>query len=130
VGDLLKPGAELLLMDPHGRRVGRDPQTGQTFAEMSNSSYEYEGIGDAVTGAMGPETGIIYVGDPSDGEYFLKVIGLKRCHYDLTIRGYDEDMDPSDAIFTNIVIDENVEHTYLIIYSMKKGNKIRAIRTR
>jgi hypothetical protein len=37
-------------------------------------------------------------------------------------------MDPSDAVFTNVTIHDDVDHIYLINYSNKKGNKIKATR--
>lgn len=128
VGDRLEPPAELLLIDPQGRKVGNDPRTSETCTEIPNASYERESIADDVSGAPGPETAIIYVGNPESGEYCLQVIGRESSGYDLEIRAYDCEMDPSDAIFTNVTIHKDVDHTYLIKYSSKKGSKIEATR--
>jgi hypothetical protein len=130
VGEKLTPPAELLLIDPQSRKVGNDPRTSKTYAEIPNSSYERESIADDVSGAPGPETAIIYVGNPESGEYCLQVIGRESSGYDLEIRGYDCEMDPADAMFTNVTIQNEVEHTYLINYSNKKGSKIEARRSR
>ena len=43
-GDQLEPPAELLLIDPEGRRVGRNPITDTTFSEIPDASYGDEGI--------------------------------------------------------------------------------------
>jgi hypothetical protein len=130
VGERLSPPAELLLIDPQGRKVGNDPRTSKTYAEIPNSSYERESIADDVSGAPGPETAIIHIGNPASGEYSLRVIGRESSQYDLEIRGYDCEMDPADAMFTNVTIQNEVEHTYLINYSNKKGSKIEARRSR
>jgi hypothetical protein len=119
-----------LLIDPQGRKVGNDPQTSKTYAEIPNSSYERESIADDVSGAPGPETAIIHIGNPASDEYSLRVIGRESSQYDLEIRGYDCEMDPADAMFTNVTIHNEVEHIYLINYSNKKGSKIEARRSR
>jgi hypothetical protein len=128
VEDRLIPPAELLLIDPRGRKLGKDPRTDKTCAEIPNSSYERESIADDVSGAPGPETIIIHIGNPVSGEYSLQVIGREPSQYDLEIRGYDCEMDPSDAVFTNVTLHDDVDHIYLINYSNKKGNKIKATR--
>jgi hypothetical protein len=123
-GQKLKPPAELLLVDPQGRKVGKDPRTNRVFRQIPNSSYEYEGIADAVSGAPGPTTGIAYVRNPMAGEYSLRVIGVESYGYDLEITGYDCETDPSAVQFTNVMISKDIEHSYLIRYSNKKGSKV------
>lgn len=108
VGTRMKSPSELLLTDPHGRKVGSDPRTSETYTEIPNSSYERESIADAMSGAPGPETAIIHIGNPVGGEYSLQVIGRTSSQYDLEIRGYDCDMDPSDATFTDVTIHKHL----------------------
>lgn len=127
-GDALDPPAELLLTDPEGRRVGRDPIEDATFSEVPDASYGYEGIDDAVSGAPGPQTAIIDMRNPMIGRYTLRVIGTESAKYDLSIRGYDSDMDPSDAQFLDVMIQKGSEHTYLIEYSSDKGSRVEAVR--
>ncbi|MBW1860279.1 MAG: hypothetical protein JRI70_09470 [Deltaproteobacteria bacterium] len=129
-GDQLEPPAELLLIDPEGRKVGRDPATDTTFSEIPGASYGHEGIDDAVTGAPGPQTAIIDVRNPATGKYVLQVIGKESAKYDLAIRGYDCEMDPSDAEFLNVMIHKDSEHTYSIEYSNDIGSQIEVVQTR
>lgn len=129
-GDALEPPAELLLIDPEGRKVGRDPVTNTTFSEVPDASYGYEGIDDAVSGAPGPQTAIIDVRNPATGKYNLRVIGKESAKYDLAIRGYDCEMDSSDAAFLDVMIHMDSEHTYSIEYANDKGSQIKAARTR
>ena len=128
-GDQLEPPAELLLIDPEGRKIGRNPITDTTFSEIPDASYGYEGIDDAVSGAPGPQTAIIDMRNPATGKYGLQVIGKESAKYDLAIRGYDCEMDPSDAEFLNVVIHKDSEHTYSIEYSNDKGSQIEVVQT-
>jgi len=129
-GDQLEPPAELLLIDPEGGKVGQDPITDTTFSEIPDASYGYEGIDDAVSGAPGPQTAIIDVRNPATGKYGLQVIGKESAKYDLSIRGYDCEMDPSDAEFLNVMIHKDSEHTYSIEYSNDQGSQIEVMQTR
>ena len=120
----LLPSAELLLIDLQGRKTGHDPRTRKTYAEIPRSAYEEESISDAVTGARGPVTKIIDIRNPMNGAYTLQVIGTEPCTYDLQIRGYDCEMNPSDNRFMHVEIDKDSVHEYIIHYSNKKGSKI------
>jgi hypothetical protein len=120
----LSPSAELLLIDPKGRKTGHDPRTHKTYTEIPRSAYEGEYISDAVTGAPGPVTKIIDIRNPPIGRYRLQVIGIEHSLYDLEIRGYDCDMNPSDDKFMHVMIDRDSVHEYIIQYSNKKGSTI------
>lgn len=124
--DKLHPPAELLLVDQHGRKTGHNPQTNKTYMEIPHSSYEEESISDAVSGMPGPVTKIIHIRNPISGEYLLNVIGKEESEYDLEIRGYDCQMNPSHETFLNKKILKNSEQEYTIQYSNKKGSKISA----
>jgi hypothetical protein len=122
----LYPPAEILLIDQQGRKTGHNPQTNKTSMEIPHASYEEESISDAVSGMPGPVTKIIHIRNPISGEYSLKVIGKESSEYDLEIRGYDCEMNPSHEKFLNVEIMKNSEQEYIIQYSNKKGSKIRA----
>jgi hypothetical protein len=122
----LYPPAELLLVDQEGRKTGHNPQTNKTYMEIPHASYEEESISDAVSGAPGPVTKIIHIRNPINGEYRLNLIGKESSEYDLEIKGYDCQMNPSHEKFLNEKILKNSEQEYNIQYSNKKGSKIRA----
>jgi hypothetical protein len=126
--DRLKPPAELLLIDIEGRRIGRDPRTGEIFSAMPNAFYEYEALSDLESGAPGPETAIVYVGNPLNGEYTLRVIGKEPFRYTLELRGYDGGMGHSGTTFDHVPIHQHEEHTYLIRYSNEKGSRVEVTR--
>ena len=122
----LYPPAELLLLDQEGRKTGTDPRTHKTYKGIPYASYEEESIDDAVSGMPGPVTKIINIRNPTSGEYRLKVLGKESSEYDLEIRGYDCQMNPSHEKFLNEKILKNSEQKYIIHYSNQKGSKIRA----
>ena len=121
----LSPPAELLLVDQEGRRTGHNPQTNKTYMEIPLASYEKESISDAVSGMPGPVTKVIHIRNPISGEYHLNIIGKESSEYDLEIKGYDCQMNPSHEKFLNEEILKKSEHEYIIQYSNKKGSKIR-----
>ena len=123
----LHPSGELFIVDPLGRKAGNDPRINKTYTEIPDSSYESESIADAETDAPGPETKIIDVQNPTDGEYILCVIGTESSSYDMEIRGYDCDVNHSHMNFLDIKISEGEEQKYTIKYSSKKGSKIEVI---
>jgi hypothetical protein len=122
------PPADLILIDPQGRRTGHDPRIDQMFRDIPGSSYETEGIADDVTGAPGPETLIIYVGTAMSGEYTLHVVGIADGAYDLELRGVDRELNPSTERFLDIDIEANTDHRYVIEYSTELGKKVEARR--
>jgi hypothetical protein len=122
------PPAELILVDPRGRKTGNDPRIDQMFRDISGSSYETEGIDDDVTSAPGPETHIVYVGNAMSGEYTLRVVGIESAPYDLELRGVDRELNPSTVRFLDIDIEADSDHRYVIEYSSELGSKIKARR--
>jgi hypothetical protein len=117
----LKPPAALLLTDPTGRRIGSDPRTGQTYQEIPQASFEFEGIADAVSGAPGPASGIIHIRNPVNGIYTLEIIGEDSGHYFLEIMGYDRDMRPSKLQGKKTEITRGTAQNYSFIYNNKAG---------
>jgi hypothetical protein len=128
--DKSSPPAELLLIDQEGRKAGTDPRTRTTHKEIPHSAYEEESISDAVSGMPGPVTKIIYIRNPASGEYILKVIGKASSEYDLEMRGYDCQMNPSYKTVLNKKILKNSEHEYKIYYSNEKGSTINVTSTK
>ncbi len=122
------PPGDLILIDPRDRRTGHDPRVDQTFRDIPFSSYEIEGIDDDVTGAPGPETLIIYVGNAMSGEYTLHVVGIADAAYDLELRGVDLELNPSTERFLDIDIEADSDHRYIIQYSTEPGKRIEARR--
>lgn len=121
------PG-ELLLTDPQGRRIGRDPIKGIDYDEIPNASYAGEGLMDDSDPDADPE------GDPSffmeidirqpiDGDYNLNVIGTANGSYSLRVRTMDMNFGGSPKNFRNLSITQNAIHSYSFTYSKSVGSK-------
>jgi hypothetical protein len=119
----LKPPAELLLKDPQGRKIGLDPRLDKTYREIPHAFYEFEGIADAVSGAPGPESGIIDVRNPVDGSYTLEIIGKKSGYYTIEITGYDENLEPSKILLKKAKITQGSSRTFSFTYSHEPGKR-------
>lgn len=122
-GKLTPPG-ELLLLDPGGRKIGKDPRSGRAYAEIPQAYYEYEGIDDAESGAPGPRSGIINLPNPISGFHRLKVVGREPGEYLLEITAFGPNLQPAKALFAPRRIRQGEAHRYLIYYSLGKGAQL------
>lgn len=132
--------AELLLIDPQGRRVGYDPSTGITYTgrwdaavapphpirtEIPEAYYEAISLDDAVTGEPGPVTLELDVPRPLAGDYQIQVIGTETGTYTLELRAYDPELNPSIKGFKDIAIDPGAVHTYRFRFVKVVGYQIK-----
>lgn len=84
---LSSPG-ELLVTDPQGRRVGRDPIAEIDYAEIPDAVYGSEGISDPTSSSPQSATEftkVLFVPAPVDGEYAVEVIGTGTGSYTLDV---------------------------------------------
>ncbi|MFZ2303486.1 MAG: YncE family protein [Minisyncoccia bacterium] len=85
--------AELLITDPQGRKLGKDPVTGTVYNEIPNAIYMNDGP--IVTSDIDldqsqiHETKEISIETPVDGNYQLQVIGTGTGSYTLDSLAYD-----------------------------------------
>ncbi len=117
----LEPPAELLLKDPKGRKIGRDPRRGQAYHGIPLAHYEFEGIDDAETGAPGPQTGIIEIRNPVPGKYTLEIIGKWTGFYSMAIRGYDRNLKDSTIVLKKAKITPGAIRTFSFTFSDEVG---------
>jgi hypothetical protein len=117
----LEPPAELLLKDPLGRKIGADPRHGKSYQEIPLAHYEFEGIDDAVSGAPGPQTGIIEIRNPVPGKYTLEVIGKTAGNYSMAIRGYDRNLKNTDIVLKKAKIAPGARRTFSFTFSDQVG---------
>ncbi len=117
------PG-ELLIADPQGRVTGFDPRTGQSYNEIPGSSYSVTRLDDDETGALGPETKELDIRQPAAGEYVLDVVGTGVGTYDLEINAYDPELNPSQAVFTDVPISAGELHSYAFDFQKTVGSTI------
>jgi Tol biopolymer transport system component len=74
----------LVIVDPLGRKAGYDPITKQRWSEIPGSSYVEEKIS-GPDGSNLPDSKVLYIPRPINGEYKLKVIGYDIGEYGLEI---------------------------------------------
>ncbi len=120
----LTPPAELLLLNPAGRKIGKDPRSGRAYTEIPHAYYEYEGIDDAASGAPGPQSGTINLPNPVSGFYRLEVVGREAGRYLLEITAFAPDLKPSKALSRPRRIRKGEAHHYFIHYSPEKGAQL------
>ncbi|MCK4553956.1 right-handed parallel beta-helix repeat-containing protein [Candidatus Parcubacteria bacterium] len=133
--------AELLVIDPLGRKLGKDNNI--EYNEIPGGSYITEGIGNIETMTPSPDPSkSIWIPNPADGEYKIKVIGTGEGDYhfystvtDLegnsksnTFLGatnigietvYDLSYDPEDIEDSNIYIVDNKAPEAKIYFNTK-----------
>jgi hypothetical protein len=121
-----QPAAEILLIDPKGRKTGMNPLARGNYQEIPYSVYELEGIDDDETEEPGPSSGIIDVWcQPEDGTYTLQVIGTASGKYELEVMGVDRAQTSSLRVLPATTIAKDATHRYSIQYSKKPGTKVK-----
>ncbi|MFH1162234.1 MAG: PxKF domain-containing protein [Candidatus Jorgensenbacteria bacterium] len=117
--------AELLVIDPQGRRLGRDPISNIVYSEILNSSYGRDGISNADTEVPDSPHIVknIWVPEPITGSYEVKVIGTASGTYSLNSLIYDASSTPHLATFSGITA-PNSETDYTLNYSTSTPQEI------
>lgn len=113
--------ATLLLTDPRGRRSGVDVASGDTLQQIPGAWYDDEVIEDPEEEGSGAATRGIEITAPEPGAYALTVHATAPGTYDLSIRGYDRRLEPSERTFTDVAIRAGDVHTYGIGFSLDSG---------
>lgn len=119
--DKLKPPAELLLKDPRGRKIGFDPRAHKSYREIHAASYEFEAIDDDVSGAPGPQSGIIELRNPVAGIYVLEIIGKEPGYFTLEITGFDKAMNTSKIFLKETPITPKASRRFTFRYDSRRG---------
>jgi hypothetical protein len=88
---------ELILTDPSGNKTGTDPILGETFNQIPNSAYTTQSIAndDDPTRGATPESKVLDVPTPADGDYSLDVIGTGTGPFSIDFFAYDSNGDVS-----------------------------------
>lgn len=85
--------AELLIIDPQGRKLGKDPVANTSYEEIPDAAYVYDGPIVTSDTDLDPvqihETKEIHIEAPLDGKYQLQVIGTGTGIYGLELTSFD-----------------------------------------
>ncbi|MCK4355205.1 right-handed parallel beta-helix repeat-containing protein [Candidatus Parcubacteria bacterium] len=92
--------AELLVTDPQGRRLGKDPVNDISYNEIPDSSYHTDDINNPFVEIPVPteESKNIWIPDPIDGEYDIQVIGTDSGKYTMEISVCDQIGESKDIV--------------------------------
>ncbi|MDP3998602.1 MAG: hypothetical protein Q8P89_03225 [bacterium] len=85
--------AELLVIDPKGKRTGLDPRTGTSFEEIPASSYGEESLGADDGSGQIMSRKLLWISRPLSGEYTVEVIGTGYARISLEVRPVDINSD-------------------------------------
>jgi len=106
--------SELLLIDPKGRRTGKDPASKTEYEEIAQSAYIEEDLARPMRE--------LEVYQPADGLYLLRVIGTRRGSYELYLRPVDENSNsPNQPVFENLPILPRMVHAFCLEYTRTPG---------
>ena len=75
---------EVCVTDPDRQKTGYDPQTGQTYTEIPNSSY-YQDYIESADGLSWLECGVLNIGRPLDGDHDIDVTGIGDGTYNIDV---------------------------------------------
>jgi len=117
--------AELLLTDSYGRRLGKDPRTGEEFREIPGGVYYEEFIGNPVNEISfenSDPTKVLVVPNAGSGEYQLEVIGTGSGKYTLISTYSDTDGESGDSKFESITAEGNVAF-YRSVYNSEDATE-------
>ena len=120
--------AELLVIDPSGKKLGKDPTNGspiEEYEKIIGGTYISEGIGNPET-LEPPEHQIksVWIPDPMDGKYQIKVIGTGKGSYDFYSTATDLEGNSQSYAFsghtqTGLTTAYNLDYTSLNIEAVE-----------
>ncbi len=80
---------ELLVTDPLGRRIGRDPIVNSAYSEVPRAFYELIGLDDDNDVPDSDPAKEINIREPESGKYSIKAIGTGNGTYDIDVYLFD-----------------------------------------
>ncbi|MBI5401698.1 PxKF domain-containing protein [Candidatus Wolfebacteria bacterium] len=117
--------AEFLVTDPLGRKYGKDPSINIEYTEIPDASYFTESIDDP-TGELLPsdhENKTLYIENPLDGQYDIKVIGTDSGSYAADSVVYDNQGQAHTQTFTGNT-NTNITASYSLNYNSQQPENI------
>src|SRR6266508_3445325 len=92
-------GAELLVVDPSGRRTGFDADIMADVKQIPGSVYFREGMSDDLTGAPAPQLdALVHIPQPAAGVYRLLVTGREPGPFTVMVCGFSRDGTPQPVL--------------------------------
>jgi hypothetical protein len=120
---IIYPPAEILIVDPLGRKTGLLQTGGNFYEEIPNSVYQSDISHDDVTGERGEEWKELEIMQPAAGTYRLYVTGTGAGTYMLGIAAWDPELTSSSETFKDVPITPGEVHTVRFHYIKDIGAK-------
>lgn len=112
--------AELLVTDPQGRKLGKDPVTDTVYNEIPGGAYSNEGPIVSSDTPLDPAafhySKIVSITEPITGHYDVKVIGTDSESYALNLLIYDQSGESKVVTVAGTITGGNIQ-TYDLAYS-------------
>jgi hypothetical protein len=127
------PVVDLVVTDPHGRKIGKDAQSGKTFIEIARASYDFEGLDDDETGEPAPKTGVLEICNPAAGVYAIEAGANATGLYVVEIGGSSREWTNNRGIsqssdfrilLESAPIVKGTFHRFELKYSPEPGTKV------
>lgn len=127
----LSSPAELLIIDPQGRKLGRDPITNLVYDEIPEAAYVYDGPIVTSDTDIDPsqihETKEINIEAPLDGQYQLQVVGTGAGSFGLELTSFDLQGNSKNQQFNSETIPGHVTPYVVSFDSTNSTNTITKI---
>ena len=103
--------AELIITDPNGKKLGRDPIGDIIYNDILNSNYTIEGAIISSDDSPGKihEKKVIYIPNPVDGLYDIQVIGTGDGDYTLTFFIYDNEGESREIVQEGSIVQNDIQ---------------------
>lgn len=123
---LLASPAELLIVDPLGRRTGVQPISGNMYDEIPEAFYYSEALADnnGGNGAVAYHAYKVFdLPKPVNGEYIIQVIGTNSGSYNLQVTNYD-DIGVASSATVSGEIEKGSTDFYKMTYTSDPGSPV------
>ncbi|MEK7657812.1 MAG: NosD domain-containing protein [Patescibacteria group bacterium] len=115
---MLGSPAELLVTDPQGKKLGKDPITNAFYGEIPDGFYTAESIlsSESELSEIPDATKILYIAEPLSGQYNVKIIGTNTGSYTFDLLVYDDNGQSLSVVSEGITESNNIQ-TFELNYS-------------
>lgn len=117
--------AQLLVIDPTGKRLGIDPISNTSYSEIPDGTYFTDGISDVSTSNITPahEVKTAYIPNPIPGNYQVQVIGTASGAYSFSNLAYDANGTAHSQVFDGIT-QTNLVTPYVLNFTPQQPSNI------
>lgn len=121
--------ANVMVVDPRGRRLGDDPKARAHYDEIPNAYYEGGGLDDDETGEADDDPAkILFIPTPVTGDFKLSVFLEKTGTYSCEVLAYDNAGNTSKFDSGELEGKEGEIQKLTITFSAAPGSKVKLIR--